>query len=61
VTVIDGTGGYTNQPVKIIMTVVRKREVSAIFKAIKEVDNNAFISMGSVMGVYGEGFDAIKE
>ncbi|HNW50248.1 MAG TPA: YitT family protein [Prolixibacteraceae bacterium] len=61
VTIIDGTGGYTNSPQKILMTVVRKRETSAIFKKIKEIDNKAFVSMGSVMGVYGEGFDPIKE
>ena len=60
VTIIDGTGGYTNEPQKIIMTVVRKRETSAIFKKIKEIDHTAFVSMGSVMGVYGEGFDQLK-
>ncbi len=60
VTILNGTGGYTNDPQKIIMTVVRKRETTAIFKMIKEVDHNAFISMGNVMGVYGEGFDQLK-
>lgn len=60
VTIMDGTGGYTGKPVKIVMTVVRKRETASIFKKIKEIDNSAFISMGSVMGVYGEGFDQIK-
>jgi len=60
VTILDGIGGFTGKPVKIVMTVCRKRETSAIFKKIKEVDNNAFISMGSVMGVYGEGFDKLK-
>ncbi|MDA3929462.1 MAG: YitT family protein [Prolixibacteraceae bacterium] len=57
---MDATGGYTGKPVKIIMTVVRKRESSAIFKTIKEIDQSAFITMGSVMGVYGEGFDQLK-
>ena len=60
VTIMDATGGYTGKPVKIVMTVVRRRETSAIFKKIKEIDNSAFISMGSVMGVFGEGFDQIK-
>lgn len=59
-TILDATGGYTNKPIKIVMTVVRRRETSAIFKKIKEIDNTAFISMGSVMGVFGEGFDQIK-
>jgi len=60
VTIIDGTGGFTNEPQKILMTVVRKRETAAIFKKIKEIDHTAFVSMGSVMGVYGEGFDKLK-
>jgi uncharacterized membrane-anchored protein YitT (DUF2179 family) len=60
VTILEGTGGFTNEPQKIIMTVVRKRETSAIFKKIKEIDHTAFVSMGSVMGVYGEGFDQLK-
>ncbi len=60
VTVLDGTGWYTKENVKVIMTVVRKKETSIIFRNIKEIDPNAFISMGSVMGVYGQGFDKIK-
>ena len=60
VTVIDGTGWYTKEPVKIVMTVVRKKETSSIFRKIKQIDPDAFITMGSVMGVYGKGFDKIK-
>ncbi|WP_423128996.1 YitT family protein [Gaoshiqia sp. Z1-71] len=59
-TVVDGTGWYTREPVKIVMTVVRKRESSLIFRKLKEIDPDAFISMGSVMGVYGQGFENIK-
>ena len=60
VTVIDGTGWYTQQNVKILMTIVRKKETSIIFRMVKEIDPNAFISMGSVMGVYGQGFDKLR-
>ncbi|MGQ7868379.1 YitT family protein [Sunxiuqinia sp. sy24] len=60
VTVMDGTGWYTQQNVKIVMTVVRKRESSLIFRKLKEIDPEAFISMGSVMGVFGQGFDKMK-
>jgi uncharacterized membrane-anchored protein YitT (DUF2179 family) len=42
------------------MTIIRKKETSILFRKIKEIDSEAFISMGSVMGVYGEGFDKIK-
>ncbi|MDC1106603.1 YitT family protein [Prolixibacteraceae bacterium] len=59
-TVFDGTGWYTKRNVKMIMTVVRKREAAPIFRKIKEIDPNAFISQNSVMGVYGDGFDVLK-
>ncbi|WP_372776661.1 YitT family protein [Mangrovibacterium sp.] len=59
-TILDGTGWYTKENVKIVMTVVRKRESSMIFRKLKEIDPDAFISMGSVMGVYGQGFENIK-
>lgn len=60
VTVLDGTGWYTQQNVKVVMTIVRKKETSVIFRKVKEIDPNAFISMASVMGVYGQGFDKLK-
>lgn len=60
VTVLEGTGWYTQQDVKILMTIVRKKEASIIFRKVKEIDPEAFISMGSVMGVYGKGFDKLR-
>ena len=40
---------------------VRKVETNYLLSMIKQIDKQAFISVGSVMGVYGRGFDAIKE
>jgi len=60
VTILEGTGWYTKENTKVIMSVVRKKETSAIFRKIKEIDPEAFISMGSVMGVYGQGFEKLK-
>lgn len=60
VTVLEGTGWYTQQDVKILMTIVRKKEASIIFRKVKEIDPEAFISMASVMGVYGKGFDKLR-
>ncbi len=60
VTLLNGSGWYTNQEMKVIMSVVRKKESGAIFRYIKKIDPDAFISMGSVMGVYGKGFEKIK-
>ena len=60
VTILDGKGWYTREETKIIVSVVRKKETSMIFRKIKELDPDAFITMGSVMGVYGKGFDKLK-
>jgi len=60
VTILRGTGWYTKEESKIVMSVVKKRETSAIFRKIKEIDPEAFITMGSVMGVYGQGFEKLK-
>jgi len=59
-TVINATGGYSNEDVKILMLLAKKRDSQTILNMIKHVDPDAFISMGSVMGVYGQGFDKIK-
>jgi uncharacterized membrane-anchored protein YitT (DUF2179 family) len=60
VTILNGTGWFTKQDVKVLLTVIRKKETSMLFRKVKEIDPEAFISMGSVMGVYGQGFDKIK-
>lgn len=61
VTVLDGVGWYTQKPAKVIMVAVRKSEASQMLQQIKSVDSNAFITMGSVMGVYGKGFDTFRK
>ncbi|MGL5919490.1 MAG: DUF2179 domain-containing protein, partial [Bacteroidales bacterium] len=35
-------------------------EAMTIFRIVKQIDNNAFISQSNVVGVYGQGFDQIK-
>lgn len=60
VTVIDGQGWYSKDNQKVVITLVRKNEANAIYRIIKEIDPEAFISVASVMGVYGRGFERIK-
>jgi uncharacterized membrane-anchored protein YitT (DUF2179 family) len=60
VTLIDGQGWYSKESTKVLMILVRKNESSHLLRIIKQEDPKAFISMGSVMGVYGKGFDVIK-
>ncbi len=60
VTFIDGVGCYTGDGVKMMFVLAKKREAVTIFRLIKDIDPNAFISQSAVIGVYGEGFDRIK-
>lgn len=60
VTVIDGTGLYTGSGVKMMFVLAKKRESTTIFRLIKDIDPDAFVSQSAVIGVYGEGFDHIK-
>jgi len=60
VTILDGHGWYTGQDMKVLCILARKRESVSIFRLIKTIDPNAFVSQSSVIGVYGEGFDEMK-
>ncbi|MDI9553833.1 MAG: YitT family protein [Bacteroidota bacterium] len=60
VTVLDGTGWYTKEPQKVIITLVRKHEASDLYRIIKSIDKKAFITVANVMGVYGKGFEELK-
>ena len=59
VTLIDSQGWYSKKESKIVMVVCRKRETSMILKFVKTIDPEAFMTVGSVMGVYGKGFQTI--
>lgn len=61
VTLLDATGWYTKQTEKVVMVVCRKNETSHLFRIIRECDPAAFITVGSVMGVYGLGFESLKK
>lgn len=59
-TILPGQGGYSGHDVKVLMVIARKSESQIILRIIKKIDPQAFITMGSVMGVYGQGFESIK-
>ncbi|MDR1671307.1 MAG: YitT family protein [Alistipes sp.] len=60
VTILDGVGAYTGQPSKMLVVLCRKQETSNILRVVREHDPDAFVSVGSVMGVYGKGFEEIE-
>lgn len=60
VTVLNGTGWYSKNEAKVLVVLAKKRQSLDIFRLVKQIDPNAFISQSSVIGVYGEGFDNLK-
>lgn len=60
VTILDGHGWYTGQRMKVLCILAKKNESVNIFRLIKRIDPQAFVSQSAVIGVYGEGFDEMK-
>jgi uncharacterized membrane-anchored protein YitT (DUF2179 family) len=61
VTVINAQGWFTKSEGKLLMLIVRRTESNFVFKVVREIDRDAFLSVGNVMGVYGKGFDQMKK
>lgn len=60
VTALHATGWYSQEDRRVLVIMARKYELSTLYQIIKGVDDEAFISVGSVMGVFGRGFDPLK-
>ena len=60
VTVVDCKGWYSGQAKKMLIIVVRKNEAIEVLRIAKRVDPNVFMTMNTVMGVFGKGFDEVK-
>lgn len=60
VTLLDGTGWYSKQSIKVVVVLAKKNQANEIFRLVRDIDENAFISQSNVVGVYGEGFDKLK-
>ncbi|MCF0194436.1 MAG: YitT family protein [Bacteroidaceae bacterium] len=60
VTFLNGQGWYTRNERKVLLVLCKKRESQRLMRLIHTIDPKAFLSLSSVTGVYGEGFDKIK-
>ena len=60
VTVISAKGWYSKEEKQVLMVVTRKTDLNLLLRYVKSIDPDAFLSISSVMGVYGQGFDTIK-
>ncbi len=61
VTFLEAEGGYSKQPTKVITCIARQHESAKIFRLVRSIDPDAFVSQSKVRGVFGQGFDSIKE
>lgn len=59
-TVLHGTGWYTQSEATILLVMCRNYESMRMFRIIKAIDEDAFVSQAKIKGVYGEGFDHVK-
>ena len=60
VTSMNGEGFYSHQEIKVLITIVHKREAVTILRLIQETDPGAFVSQSRAEGVYGNGFKTIR-
>ena len=60
VTVLNGQGWYSKQPTQVLMVLTRKTDLNIMLKYIKSIDPDAFLSVSTVTGVYGRGFESIR-
>ena len=58
--VLDGEGWYTKQNLSVLMVLTRKTDVNMLMRSIKRIDPDSFLTVSSVTGVYGRGFDTLK-
>ena len=60
VTVLNGKGWFSKEDAHVLMVLTRKVDLNPLLRSIKAIDPDAFVSVSSVTGVYGKGFDAIN-
>ncbi len=56
VTVMEGTGAYTQRHKQVLMCVMNKQESAALQDRVKQMDENAFVIFSESKSVLGNGF-----
>ena len=59
-TFLNGIGAYTGESNNILYAVLSRSQFIKLKKFIKDIDPEAFITVGEVHEVLGEGFDDLK-
>jgi uncharacterized membrane-anchored protein YitT (DUF2179 family) len=61
VTILDGTGAYTNEPRPVLYCVVSRSEVQQLKTIVHETDPKAFMVIGQAHEALGEGFQPLRK
>lgn len=61
VTQLAGKGGYTGRDKLVLMSAVKRRQISELKKLVEEIDPNAFVILQEAHQVLGEGFRRYNE
>ena len=61
VTILDGTGAYTNEPRPVLYCVVSRSEVQQLKMIVHETDPKAFMVIGQAHEALGEGFQPLRK
>lgn len=60
-TFLKAEGAYTNKENNVLYAVVSRNQFIKLKNYIKKIDSDAFIAVGEVHEVLGEGFEDIKQ
>ncbi|MFZ2957366.1 MAG: YitT family protein [Candidatus Ozemobacteraceae bacterium] len=60
VTLLNGRGAYSNKPIDILLTAVRRREVPVLEELVYRIDPMAFIIVTDARRILGRGFDDLE-
>ena len=61
VTVLHGSGGYTNNDMNVIMCAIRRQQVQECRRIVKECDGKAFVIILHATEVLGQGFEDVNK
>ena len=60
VTMLDGTGMYTNKEHAVLLTCVKNQQLTQLKQIVKSIDEHAFIIINESVEVRGQGFKSLQ-
>ena len=61
VTILEGKGAYSHEDKQVLLCVIKKPQITAVRKIVKNVDEHAFFIVTDAKNVFGKGFGDIAD